>query len=205
VVFTEVHKVIKPHSTLIREVKTHSKKKHYPYQSRSFYALQNTQSTTQEVIQMFHPTRSLRASAICALSALALSGAASIRPALADQYLKQIQSQMAIAAHAFRPYGFQFDREVFVDRLGNQGTEDLTVNLRRGEEYVIIGTCDEDCGDLDLKVYDDNGNIIASDNDTDGTPIVHLSPQWSAGFTLRAEMASCGKNPCQYGIGVLSR
>jgi hypothetical protein len=150
-------------------------------------------------------TRSVFTSVFCFASALVFSGAASIRPVLADQYLKQIQSQMAIAANAFRPYGFQFDREVFVDRLGNQGTEDLTVNLRRGEEYIILGTCDEDCGDLDLKVYDDNGNLIASDNDTDGTPIVRLSPQWSAGFTVRAEMASCGKNPCQYGIGVLSR
>jgi hypothetical protein len=154
---------------------------------------------------MFQSTRSNFTSVIFAISALVLSGAASMRPVLANQYLKQIQSQMAIAANAFSPSGFQFDREVFVDRLGNQGIEDITFDLRRGEEYVIVGTCDEDCGDLDLKVYDDNGNLIASDNDTDGTPIVHFSPQWSAGFTVRAEMASCGKNPCQYGIGVLSR
>jgi hypothetical protein len=139
--------------------------------------------------------------ASCSLGAFV----ANTNPALADRYHDQIAIQLGFIADKLESYGFHFDRNIVTDDLGNRGTEVYSMDLRKGEDYVIIGVCDEDCVDLDLKVYDDNGNLIASDNDTDSTPMVQITPRWSAGFTLKAEMADCRNNPCRYGFGVMAR
>ena len=74
-----------------------------------------------------------------------------------------------------------------------------------GVNYVILGVCDNDCSDLDLRLFDPNGREVASDLLTDDNPVVNVTPRRTGTYTVRAIMTTCSSQPCRYGIGVYGR
>lgn len=75
-----------------------------------------------------------------------------------------------------------------------------SVTLRGGVEYTFVGACDRDCSDLDLQLFDQNGNLIDQDVLTDDVPVVSVTPEWTGRFSLKVIMASCSVSPCVYRI-----
>ena len=71
--------------------------------------------------------------------------------------------------------------------------------------YRILGVCDNDCRDLDLALYDENGKLIGSDQKVDDLPAVSVTPSWTGPFTVRATMASCRTRQCLYGFQAFYR
>ncbi|WP_225977448.1 hypothetical protein [Nostoc sp. CENA543] len=128
-----------------------------------------------------------------------------VQIAQSDRYTRQIGVQLVRAAKAAGQGGLRLTHDPFVGDLGGNGEDDITVNLRKGVSYAIVGVCDEDCNDIDLKLYDDNGNLIASDTETDDNPVVTVSPRWNARFKIRVVMPKCSNAPCRYGIGVFGK
>ena len=55
-----------------------------------------------------------------------------------------------------------------------------------------------------LFLYDDNGNIIDSDESSDDIPIVQVTPRWTATFEVELNMYQCSSSYCYYGIGVFA-
>jgi hypothetical protein len=76
------------------------------------------------------------------------------------------------------------------------------VTLHEGVEYTFVGACDRDCSDLDLQLYDENGNLIDEDLLRDDVPIVSVTPEWTGRFYVKVIMAECSVNPCGYTIVV---
>lgn len=60
--------------------------------------------------------------------------------------------------------------------------------LFRGNSYMIIAAGDSGVRDLDIQLYDENGNLIDDDDDNDSTPIVEVSPSWSGTFYVVVKM-----------------
>ena len=79
------------------------------------------------------------------------------------------------------------------------------IRLDSGVEYKIVGVCDSNCRDLDLFLYDENGNQVSRDASNDSLPIVTVTPRWDDRFLLRASMARCSKAKCGYAVRVFSR
>ncbi len=75
-----------------------------------------------------------------------------------------------------------------------------TVALRGGVEYAFVGACDRDCSDLDLQLFDENGNLIDSDLLGDDVPVVTVVPEWTGRFYVKVIMASCSVSPCGYTV-----
>jgi hypothetical protein len=136
-----------------------------------------------------------------ALSAIFL---ATQNPALANTFTRQVQSQLINIARRVNSR-FKPTHRPVIDQMEGGSSDEFTVNLRSGIQYAVVGVCDEDCSDLDLQVFDSNGNLVASDRDNDDIPVVPISPRWTGQFTVRAEMARCSTNPCYYGVGVFGR
>jgi len=63
-------------------------------------------------------------------------------------------------------------------------TDTYTVTLPAGETTRIQVRGDGDT-DLDLFVYDENGNLIASDTDYTDNCIVNVTPRWTGVFYIR--------------------
>jgi hypothetical protein len=71
-------------------------------------------------------------------------------------------------------YDILASHEVVIDTLTQGYRKDVTYELEAGVRYIFVGACDQDCTNLDLELYDDNGRLI---------------------------MEACSANPCWWGTG----
>jgi len=106
----------------------------------------------------------------------------------------------------FRKYEQQLglsnqSHEVVTGSLDNENTEWVVVNLSKGNTYYLLGVCDNDCSDLDLKLYDSN-TMISEDIASDDYPLVSVTPTADTQYRVQVVMASCSLSPCRYGLAV---
>lgn len=83
----------------------------------------------------------------------------------------------------------------------------LDVTLVVGRDYRLVGVCDQDCADLDMKLYNKSGSLVASDTSTDDIPLVDVSPVAAGDYTLKVSMADCNnsRSGCYYGVTLLRK
>ncbi len=136
-------------------------------------------------------------SAVAMMAVAAPLQAADPGPVVGGQ-LDHVRSQM-------RDSGYRETHEQKIGSLRSGDNARFEVRLREGTSYRIVAVCDEDCDDLDMILYDENGNEIDSDRADDSIPIVEVSPRWDGKFEVRVNMASCNIAPCQYGVMVMGR
>lgn len=82
------------------------------------------------------------------------------------------------------------------------GTQTVKYTLSAGVTYKIMGACDDNCTNLDLKVADAAGKTLASDVDKDDIPILDLMPTTGGLVTVTATMTACKQRNCAYGVDV---
>lgn len=139
-----------------------------------------------------------------------ISTAIVFTPAIAlanhEYWINSVREQLIRGALALNLGGnYKLTHDPLVDKLSTDENDYVTLNLRRGVNYVIVGVCDQDCRDIDLRLYDEDGNLIDSDTDSDDKPFVKVRPRWSGQFKIKVTMARCRANYCYYGIGAFGR
>lgn len=95
--------------------------------------------------------------------------------------------------------------EVVTGSLKEGQWEDVEFDLRLGSTYAALGTCDEDCTDLDLGVLDGRKKIVQRDVDDNDHPVVAVSVQRAGAFYVRVLMAKCSAEPCRYAVSMLAQ
>jgi hypothetical protein len=120
-----------------------------------------------------------------------------------DEFERQVQNQLEAATSALHRDGYRLTHEIYTGALREDDSEDIEFELDGGGVYLIIGVCDNDCDDFDLEIMNESGRRIDRDEKTDDVPVVAVSPSRRERFTVRATMASCGDEPCRYGLGVV--
>lgn len=126
-------------------------------------------------------------------------------PAAAPNYQQQILERLGQVEQAFAAQGFQQISDPVTGQMPQGQTMAHPLTLEQGGEYRIIGVCDNDCGDLDLILYDENNVLISQDQLTDATPVVSVTPAWSGAFAVHAVMHNCTVNPCYYALVLYGR
>lgn len=101
--------------------------------------------------------------------------------------------------------GYELSHEPYLGQLEENTQESISIVLAAGSFYAIIGVCDSDCQDMDIAVYDQNGNLVGSDTETDNIPVVEVSPQWDGPFSIQVSMPTCSASYCYYGVGVFGQ
>jgi hypothetical protein len=71
------------------------------------------------------------------------------------------------------------------DTSVNALTTDVFNIAFRGGEVAAVGVSGDGDTDLDLYVYDENGNLIASDDDYSDDCLVRWIPKWTGPFSIR--------------------
>jgi hypothetical protein len=128
------------------------------------------------------------------------------QPASANnRFVHHVRAQLAALAIAAGLADFELLNEPTIDALVPGATNLYPLNLRSGVSYGFVGVCDGDCSDLDLKLYNASGGIIAADTATDDTPTVGVSSRYSGTYYLEVNMANCRTNYCYYGFGIFGR
>lgn len=89
--------------------------------------------------------------------------------------------------------------------MNKSAVENYTVTLTSGINYKIVGVCDNDCPDMDIKLLDPTGVEVAQDVLTDSVPIVDYRASKGGAYTVRVVMYNCTSNPCSAAVSVMSR
>lgn len=101
--------------------------------------------------------------------------------------------------------GYELTHDLKYASLNNGRNDNYYFSLDRGWSYHIYSVCDGDCGDIDLCLYDENGNEIDCDETSDDKPLVSVTPKWSGRFRLKVSMYECRINPCRFAIAVFGK
>lgn len=94
-------------------------------------------------------------------------------------------------------------RNQVIGVLEDGATSYVEVMLEGGTEYFFAGVCDQDCSDLDLRLYlEDDFEEVASDVATDDVPLLSFTAPSSGAYLLGVDMADCEEEICYYGFRV---
>ncbi len=123
-----------------------------------------------------------------------------------DQNPQQIiVAQLQQAQANLAQQGFQQVGQPFSGGLQPGQTWDLPTPMNAGYEYQIVGVCDRDCSDLDIRLFDGNGSLIIEDTSTSSQPNVGVIPSTSGTFNIQVNMYACTVAPCYYAIALYAR
>ncbi len=90
-------------------------------------------------------------------------------------------------------------------RLNDNGRSTHRLTVRGGTSYVLFGACDNDCTDVDLRIFDTSGNLVMQDLGLDDTPALAFTASGTGSYRIEVIMATCRRNPCYYGIQLMAR
>ncbi|HEY0035769.1 MAG TPA: hypothetical protein VGB66_03725 [Longimicrobium sp.] len=144
---------------------------------------------------------------LIALAALAALPAATRAQSTRDD-ISQLLTQ---AAGEARQKGYASEARVFDPRgvigmLPRTGSVVLEVNLRAGVRYTVIGVCDADCADLDLRAHAVDGQrVLDEDVSTDDVPLLTFTAAETGPHPLAVIMTECRTALCYFGVKVLAR
>lgn len=138
--------------------------------------------------------------------AVIMCGAAVLAPIAAFAADGNITARLIGHETGLNIFGFSLIGRRYYDVLPANRYHSLTYNLSSGNAYAITASCDDNyCKDIDLKLYDSNGNFIDSHTSNNIDPIVGVKPRWSGRYTLRVIMRGCRRAACEYGVQTLSK
>ncbi|MEL7361747.1 MAG: hypothetical protein AAFN13_06720 [Bacteroidota bacterium] len=119
-----------------------------------------------------------------------------------NRYQRDIDRKLAVMDYLMSDRGFSRSHDHTIDFLYEGQRDGYTLNLDAGRTYHFMATCDEDCNDIDLRLYTYNGRLIQSNTRSDSLPIITFRPSYSGTYRIEADMYSCSTEPCYYGIGI---
>lgn len=100
---------------------------------------------------------------------------------------------------------FSITHDPYYSLIPSGGSDAVTLTLAYGRTYRIVAKCDNDCTDVDLKLFDSYGNLVDQDTGTDDYPVVSVTPARTSTYRLRIQMYRCATVDCGVGVVVLGR
>jgi hypothetical protein len=90
-------------------------------------------------------------------------------------------------------------RDFFSSGLLRRGQSTvIATTLSAGNSYTLVAAGCEDAYDVDLAVYDENGNRIGSDGDSSAVAVVSVTPRWTGTYYLKVTMYNSTSNGAHY-------
>jgi len=121
-----------------------------------------------------------------------------------DRWEREVRAQLGRAAGSFDRGVGGTSVATRIGMLNTAESDSLVLTLHAQTAYVFVAACDEDCSRLSLTLSDLRSHDLAVDRATDHAPAVRLTPVTTASYRVRVVMETCQKNPCRYGIAVLT-
>ena len=121
----------------------------------------------------------LTGSFLCALAAVLLLpvGPVQADPAKAEACLSQLTPAVVSQGRRIRATD--------VASAGPKEAITYRLTLYKGLSYVLIGCADGDNVDLDMRLYDEAGDLVSADGSPDNQPFVDVSPTATGEYALQ--------------------
>jgi hypothetical protein len=82
----------------------------------------------------------------------------------------------------------------------------FTIKLEEGKDYRFLAAGDKDTVDLDLKIQDSEGRVVAADEGTEPTAVVSFRPTARGDYLVRLRLYASQNNlPCTCLAAVLAK
>lgn len=88
--------------------------------------------------------------------------------------------------------------------LAQGEAQELLIDIASSADVMIVGICDNDCSDLDLRVSKD-GTMLGEDILDDDNPLVRLQSFGGGQVRVRVEMPACSAAPCGFRVLVFAK
>lgn len=118
----------------------------------------------------------------------------------AQSHAEAVWTQLNRAFGQVRGDGFN-SRNYVIGRMSNGSSDSWSFTLPGGNSYKIVGVCDNDCEDLDLRVSIGD-EMVTEDVLDDDVPIVNFSAKNETRYSVKVSMVTCKADPCFWGIAV---
>lgn len=103
---------------------------------------------------------------------------------------QEAENAALAAAYALSAYGFDFSNHYELGILDRGRSTTFSRTLYRGTEYVLVaGGCNY-TRDIDLYIYDRNGYLINSDEDSRQTAVVNFRAGYTGTYYIKVKMYS---------------
>ncbi|HRE88020.1 MAG TPA: hypothetical protein PK095_02680 [Myxococcota bacterium] len=107
---------------------------------------------------------------------------------------------------AISSYGFDDTGDCFLGAWLRAGkSASMSQVFEGGREYLLIGGGTDETRDLDIKILDDEGKVVAADTASDATPIVRFTPASRGKYTIRLEMHATNLRHGDFGVLAILR
>ncbi len=121
-----------------------------------------------------------------------------------DPYARELARKLAHAEVVLTENGYARAAGPFAGGLEQGRAQRRSIMLRTGQDYRIVGVCDDRCRDLDMRLYDPSGQASAQDVLEDSVPAIHVQPAITGHYTIEVAMIRCSGSPCWYAFNVYS-
>jgi hypothetical protein len=142
--------------------------------------------------------------AAAGLAALAIL-AGSAQAQVPDPYARELAQRLTRAEALLTENGYARAAGPFAGGMPERRARRYTVMLRAGQDYRIVGVCESRCGNLDLRLFAANNQLVAQDILRDAVPVIHVRPVATGNYDIEAIMAQCNEAPCWFAFNVYSR
>lgn len=97
----------------------------------------------------------------------------------------------ALAGKGFTPTGW-----VNNGTLAQGKDATVSVSLKGDSVFGVVGVCDNECGDLNLRLIDSSGKEVDNDLEADSNPLLATNAQGN--YTIKVSMVKCTSPKCAY-------
>jgi len=137
---------------------------------------------------------------------LTMSWMAAPLAAQGDRWEQQVargldRTTQSLNARGYRAAGARVSGLLFVDESTR-----LEMPVSGTAEYLLVGTCDDDCSGLSLVISNPTGYEVDAARGPGNAPIVKVDPPMLPGmYRITVTMAGCRVSPCRYGVATYVR
>ena len=143
----------------------------------------------------------MKAPILPALLTLALGCALAREAGAQASYQQQIRASLRAAGARVRGGQPEGEARMGVSNGGKNASESF--DLRAGVHYAVVGVCDENCSDIDLRLFGPTAAKLAEDVQQNATPVLEFTAPAAGRYRLQIEMVACSANPCAWGAQLL--
>lgn len=122
--------------------------------------------------------------------------------AVPEPYATQLARELARHEEDLDGRGFQRIGSPFTGGLATNEAQRFNMMLRAGLRYYVVGVCDADCRNLDMRLIDQHGNVITFDEMNGRSAVVSSQPRWTGPFSIEIVMRDCREGICYFAFAV---
>ena len=123
-----------------------------------------------------------------------------------EPWMRVLTEEMRVLHEAAVDLGYGVTHEPTIGMLKKRDTHTFEQTFsRKGADVKMIGACDIDCSNLDMAIYDLEGNPIAKDTLDDDRPELDFTITKPGQLRVVVYMAECSREPCGFGVQTFER